>query len=220
MIKRILSGVPLLLLMLCTSLAVTQSVGAAVLWSRGAFTKQKLLGYAAVLYGLDLTELSLEDQQQQELETPEQELTREAILDKRVQQYPLLTERRDAVQRGASDIRITFQDLRAEDERYERLKAQFDDYLEELENAARAASIQEVQRTLEILPTKLSKDLVLRMMDDEGLDQDDDVVQDVVTIFKSMPEDRLKKINSEFKTEKERQQLHRILLEMGEFDTR
>ena len=42
-------------------------------------------------------------------------------------------------------------------------------------------------------------------------------MQDVVTIFKSMPEDRLKKLNSEFKTEKEKQQLHRILLEMGEF---
>ena len=81
-------------------------------------------------------------------------------------------------------------------------------------------SLMEVQRTLEAIQPRQAKDLILRMLEDEGLDSNDDVVADVVTIVKAMPRDKLKRIFGEFKTGEEREKLHRIMVEIGEFHDR
>ena len=77
-----------------------------------------------------------------------------------------------------------------------------------------------MRETLEILQPRQSKELVLRMLRDEGVDAQDDVVADVVTIIKGMTQDKLKKLLGEFKTNAEQAELHRILVEIGEFADR
>ena len=74
------------------------------------------------------------------------------------------------------------------------------------------------QRTLENLQPKQAKDTLLRILEDEGKDPEDDVLADVVAIVRSMPQEKLKKILGEFKTEAERTTLHRIMLEIGEIE--
>ena len=107
-----------------------------------------------------------------------------------------------------------------ERERHEFVKASFEDLLSQLESTASAEALQEIQRTLEILQPKQAKDLLLRILEDEKLQADDDVLSDVVAIVRSMPQDKLKKILGEFKTEAERTTLHKIMLEIGEMENR
>ena len=108
--------------------------------------------------------------------------------------------------------------LRSDRERHEFVKTSFEDKLTQLENDATTTALQEIQRTLEILQPKQAKDLLLRFLEDEGLDAEDDVMADVVAIVRTMPQEKLKKLLGEFKTEKERETLHRILLEIGEIE--
>ncbi len=60
---------------------------------------------------------------------------------------------------------------------------------------------QEVQRALGVMQPKQAKDMLLRMVNDADPAQREAVMRDVVTIIKSMPTDKFKKLTAEFKTE-------------------
>jgi hypothetical protein len=217
LVQVLLSGIPVVLAGLCVATTATEAIVIGFLWADGKFTQEKAVRYAAVIYGLDSTELLAQEPNDGE---PKQEklLTREEILDSRIRQSQLLQDRRSALDTGSDDIQILFDTLRSNNDRYEQMKSRFYAHLAELETAARAAAIEELQRTLEVLRPKQSKELLLRMLDDQGLDPNDDVLQDVVTIVKSMPMDKRKKILGEFKTAQDRVRLHEILTQIGELE--
>ena len=200
----------------------TTSIQAAALtamWAGGAITKDKFVRYAAAIYGLDLSELR-GDGPDDPTEETSQEMTREEILDSRVNSSPLLVDRQSAVVQGTDDPHILFQRLQSETERFDNLRTRFDTHLAQLQLDIRAKAIQDLRETLEILQPRQSKELILRMLRDEGLDPEDDIVADVVTIIKGLPQDKLKKVLGEFKTADEQEKLHRILVEIGEFTDR
>ena len=63
---------------------------------------------------------------------------------------------------------------------------------------------------------KQAKDQLLRMLDEAGPEELEKVNRDVVTMLKSMPLDKRKKIVSEFKTDEEAEKLHEILKQIRE----
>ena len=67
------------------------------------------------------------------------------------------------------------------------------------------------------LQPKQSKDMMMAMLQDQPVGGDD-VLGDVLTIIRGLPQDKVKKIFGEFKTETEREELHRILVALGELD--
>ena len=67
-----------------------------MLWSSGMLTPEKSLRYAAVIYGLDLTEIPYE-LDKGGANPNEELLTREQILEARVQQSELLQSRVEAI---------------------------------------------------------------------------------------------------------------------------
>ena len=87
---------------------------------------------------------------------------------------------------------------------------------DDLEEQVVIASLGDVQRTLETLAPRQAKDILLRMLEEEGLTEGDDVVSDVVTIVKAMPAGKLKNIQAEFKTDGEQEVLHRLFMEIAE----
>ena len=219
MLRTLFGTVPLGLACVCIATTAIQATAVAALWAGGAVTKDKLVRYAAVIYGLDLTEVrGGEDDDPSEDDT--REMTRDEILDSRVKSSPLLGDRQTAVVQGTDDTHILFQRLQSDTERFDQLRSRFDTHLAQLELDIRANAIKDLRETLEILQPRQSKDLLLRMLSDEGLDAEDDVVADVVTIIKGLPQDKLKKLMGEFKTATEQEKLHRILMEIGEFTDR
>ena len=66
------------------------------------------------------------------------------------------------------------------------------------------ASRKELQRTIEAMRPEQAKAQLLKMLDDEAMD-------DVVTIVKSMPVDKRKKIIAEFKEGTDADRLYEIL---------
>jgi hypothetical protein len=104
-------------------------------------------------------------------------------------------------------------------ERYEIVKHGFEDLLVQLEQDVNTSALTEVRHTLEVLQPKQSKDLMIDMLQDGDTTADDNVLDDVLAIIRGMPQDKLKKIFGEFKSEEERTVLNRILLAIGDLDT-
>jgi len=96
----------------------------------------------------------------------------------------------------------------------------FDQRLASLQSAATENSLREVQQTLEAIPSKQSKDQVMKMLADPKTPQNNPI-EDVVRILKAMPLDKRKKILQEFKSPEEIEKLHEILrvIRVGGTDT-
>jgi hypothetical protein len=200
----------------CVTTTAAQAVGVGWLWSNGMLTHDKAVRYAALLYGLDLSEIPSQDQDET-LPSPHAHLrTHDELLAERVERSQLLKDRHQALDLGNGEIRLLFEAVRSDKERFDEMKTRFDAHLAQLESDVLTASVQEVQRTLEALRPRQAKELLLRMLDDQGVDENDDVLAGVVTIVNSMPQDKRKRIFGEFKTEEERELLHVILLQIGD----
>lgn len=197
----------------CVSTTVAQAVILGLLFSSGTFTSEKMLRYAAVVYGLDLTHLPVDEDGQGD--SPDELMTRDQIILNRVERSQLLKDRQEAVVQGISGVRTSFSALRVGNSNFEERKDKFEKRLKDLEQQARDRSLNEIQRTLSVLKPKQAKQLVMRMLADQGLDPDDDVMQDVVTIINEMSPANSKKLKAEFKSEAEQQRLQEILVRMS-----
>jgi len=146
-------------------------------------------------------------------------LTRDELIDSRVKSNATLATRQEAIRKGAEDHRLLVQNLSTKRERYEIVKDGFETLLVQLEQDVNASALTEVRRTLEVLQPKQTKDLMIDMLQDGSATAEDNVLDDVLAIIRGMPQDRLKKIFGEFKSEEERTVLNRILLAIGDLDT-
>jgi len=217
-VRLLLNAVPLAFGYCCLATVLVQAAGVTVLWSTGKLTKAKTIRYAAIAYGRDVTDLPAEHTPEITSETSEKDLTHEQLLDKRVNANESLVDRIAAMTQQANTIRSLEKELKSERDRRATVRKNFRSYLDDLEKEVVIASLGDVQHTLENLSPRQAKDIILRTLDDEGLDEGDDVVEDIVTIVKAMPESKLKKILGEFKTAEEQEKLHRIVMEIGDLN--
>ena len=204
----------------CVATAVAETLVVASLWQSGAFETAKVRKYAAVVYGFDLAQLNLDGKQPQAVDPATATLTRDDLLDSRVKSNATLAMRKEAIRKGAEDIRVLVQSLSTKRERYEIVKDGFEKTLVQLEQDVNDSALTEVRRTLEVLQPKQTKDLMIDMLQDGDVTSQDDVLDDVLAVIRGMPQDKLKRIFGEFKSEEERTVLNRILLAIGELDTR
>jgi hypothetical protein len=201
----------------CVATTVAETILVISLWRSGALQPPKIRKYAAVIYGFDLTKLNADGQPK--AENASTALSRDELLDSRVQNNATLAARYDAIRKGADDVRVLVKALSTKRERYEIVKDGFEDLLVQLERDVNDAALTEVRRTLEVLQPKQTKDLMIDMLQDGNVTPEDDVLGDVLAVIRGMPQDKLKKIFGEFKSEEERTVLHHILLAIGELDS-
>lgn len=218
MMRSLVSAIPTLLACLCVTTTVTQLAGIGVLWSKGMLSQDKVARYAAALYGIDPDSIRKGGNGDSNEQRATDQQSRDEQLARRVTEESLIKVRSAALKKETDSIRTLEQNLNSERNRRTRVRQNFAVYLEELDNVAVGEALTQVQMTLEVLQPKQAKNLILRMLADEGLDEDDDVLADIVTIVKAMPQDKLRRILGEFKTDFEREQLHRVLVEIGELE--
>lgn len=213
--RLVINAVPLAFGYCCLGTVIVQVGGGIVLWSTGALSQEKLLRFAAIAYGLDVTELPAEKPPEGSSDESDRGLTRQQRLAERINAHPILADRKLAMRQEMDRIRTLEKEIKSDRDRRAKVRENFRSYLDELKKQVIIASLGDVQRTLENLSSRQAKDILLRTMKDEGLDPSDDVMQDVVTIVKAMPQGKLKKILGEFKTDREQEMLHEVLEEIG-----
>jgi len=84
------------------------------------------------------------------------------------------------------------------------MKRSFDDELTRLKQKSQQESLIELQQTMEAIQPKQAKEQLLKMIEDEAMD-------DVVSIVKGMALDKRKKVIQEFRSEEEADKLAEIL---------
>jgi hypothetical protein len=201
----------------CTATVGTQLVALGVAWSRDAFSSNKMVRYAGVIYGLDPLDLEPSKPKNEQRVEPG---TREEFLEDRVQNTPRLTERAATTSQSTEELRGLTLTLKRNREKYAEARLQFEKMLKQLETETATRALQEVQTTIEVIQPKQAKNILSSMLSTPADDPADDVMKDVVKVIRSLPNDKLRKILAEFKTDEELQLLHRILVEIGDLDDR
>jgi dihydroxyacetone kinase-like predicted kinase len=213
--KFLVRAIPASILYFCLATVVAEAGALAYLASQGVLTKPRLFQCLAALYGVNLHEIEKETTAENQAPPNEQPAFAE-VIKQRAKISREFEIREVAIDKALVDVRALTAQLRTERERYDQLKQQFDARLQKLEEVFTDSSLQEVQRTLEVINPKQAKDQILRMLAEAGVENQERVQRDVVTILKTMPLDKRKKILAEFKTDEEAEKLHEILKQIRE----
>ena len=102
-----------------------------------------------------------------------------------------------------------FTQFKESEGRFDQRREAFDRKLEEDRKGAIQAGLKDVQRTLQSLAADQAKDQLMKMYDEDKID-------DVVNIIQGIPIDKRKEILAEFTTPDEADKLHKILQRIGE----
>ncbi len=197
----------------CAATLLAEAVALFWMWNQGLFSLEKRQKLAAVAYGFDLSRWDAAVKPSAE-KTPK---TEKDLFLQRVREIPILQERQRAAARAAEELRGASDLMQIDQQDYELLRKKFADHLRQLEDQVQNEAITHLRTTLEVLPAKQSKDLILEMLGDTD---SADAMDDLLKVLRAMPLDRSKKILGEFKSDEEAQTLHQILVELGDLAER
>ena len=203
MIGRLLRGSSSMFIYFCLATVLTQ----AVLFSYLAFSwrpdRNRLIQVLAILQGIDLFAMKEQAEGLQQELTMEQ-VSYDQIRETRALKVHHLELREQALKDGLDQL--TFEQRRLADERkrYKQVRDAFDKELLTMQEGAVATGMANVQTTLESVKPKQAKDLLIRMLDNDQLD-------DVAMLLATMPTVKRAKILAEFKTAPEAEQLSKII---------
>lgn len=199
MLKRLLKGIAIGGEYLAVGTVIAQLVLLIVLYLKGALSDEKLFKMKAVLADVDLYEVR------------QQAIRETNLADGQVfQAVPkdvVVLLREDGVQTGEARLEQIRSGLRRERKRYDVLRQEFRDRLEEREEIAIASSRKDLQNAIEVMDAKQARHQLVSMIEEGGL-------EDVVSILDMMPDAKKSRIFSEFKQPGDAALLHRILLEL------
>jgi hypothetical protein len=141
----------------------------------------------------------------------EEQPSYEQILENRLKASLDLELRETSIDKTLGELRNLETQIRTEREWLDRWKLSFDQRLATLETKATEESLLQLQRTMESMNPKQAKDQIMRMLEASPTRPEDDPLRDVVTILKTMPADKQRKIIGEFKLDDEQERLAEIL---------
>jgi hypothetical protein len=186
---------------------ISLAVLVGMLWWKGALADDRLLGAVAAIQGIQTTSTTAATVDPAADEQP----SLEQIMQRRLAESLDLELRETAIDKALGELRNLETEIRTENMRLDRWKVSFDTRLKDLESQATEESLLQLQRTIEAMQPKQAKDQILKMLNETSVEADDDPMRDVVTILKSIPLDKLRKLMTEFKTEDEKEKLAEIL---------
>ena len=196
----------------CIGTTISLVVMAGMLWFKGALGRDRLMALVAALNGIE-TRREAAPVAGAEKANGEQ-VSFDEVMKRRLLASLDLDLRESAVDKSLGDLRNLESQIKSENLRLDQWKVSFDKRLQELETKAADTALLEIQQTLEVMNPKQAKDQIVRVLEEPPLNDTDQPLHDVVTILKTMPLDKRKKILTEFKTPKEIETLAVILREI------
>ena len=197
----------------CIGTVLAGVVLGGVMWSKGALSGDRLTALMAAIYGLPFPSKLATTNVNGTVAAVNEAPSFEQVQERRMLANLDLDLRESAVDKSLADLRNLETQIRDERKRLDQWKLSFDKRLADLENANTNQAMQELQRTLEAMAPKQAKEQVLKIMEAPPT-KNNRPLDDVVTLLKSMPADKRKKILAEFKTADEAEKLSNILKEI------
>jgi hypothetical protein len=191
---------------LCVGTVISLAVLGGMLWWKGALTGDRWLGLLAALQGIEPAKAAAASDDPAADEQP----SLAQLVERRLGASLDLELRETAIDKSLGDLRLLESQIKTENERLDKWKQSFDIRLAKLESQTTDEALLQLQRMLEVMSPRQAKDQILRMLKDTP-NTEDDPMRDVVTILKTMPSDKQKKILAEFKLEPEEEQLAEVL---------
>jgi len=191
----------------CIATCLTQLILLSYFSIQGHLNAATATKIIALLNGIDITG----NQLRQVLANSEQreQPDFDEILDARRRDSLDIDMRLRSQQEFRDELATMLADLRKQRQRFDERRESFDRRLAEIREGVQEEGLREVQRTLQALEAEQAKILLLKMFDDERID-------DVVNIIQAMPIDKRKDILAEFDGPEEIDKLHEVLRRIGE----
>ena len=191
----------------CIGTIITQMIMMGYFAWRGTLSGDSLTKVIALVNGIDITGDRLVSILNK-TNVSEQPTFQEILASRRMASLDM--DLRIRSQRVADDeLTELFAEFRESEGRFDQRREAFDRKLEEDYQGAVQAGLKDVQRTLQSLAADQAKDQLMKIYDDEKID-------DVVNIIQGIPVDKRKEILAEFTTPDEADKLHKILQRIGE----
>src|SRR5687767_10434433 len=187
----------------CIATVIAQAILVGHWWHSGRLDRAKLVRLAAVLQGMDVGKPPGAAPKSQQAPVV-RSVSLEDIEDSSAIRLRQLELREQALLNGLKQIRFERDNLSVEKERFDRVYEKFKDQLGKDKVEALAKGNENARQLLENIKPKQAKELIMKMLAAEE-------IEDVVTLFESMPIAKQAKIAAEFKTDEEAQKLDEIL---------
>ncbi len=192
----------------CIATVIALATAVAALASKGALDQARLYRVLAAMHGIDVVTMQQQLMAQDE-EANNEQPSYEARLEQQTLQSLDQDLRNEAISNALVDMKTIQTELETETARFEELKQAYAAKLQQFADEEQANSLKELQRTLEAIKPAQAKEQILKMVQDDAMD-------DVVTILKSMAIDKRKKIIAEFKLGPDTDVLYDILKNIGQ----
>lgn len=191
----------------CIGTIITQMIMVGYFAWRGTLSGDSLTKVIALVNGIDITGDRLVSILNK-TNVSEQPTFQEILASRRMASLDMDLRIRS---QSVADDELTelFANFRESEGRFDQRREAFDRKLEEDYQGAVQAGLKDVQRTLQSLAADQAKDQLMKIYDDEKID-------DVVNIIQGIPVDKRKEILAEFTTPDEADKLHKILQRIGE----
>lgn len=194
-----------------TATVITMALGMAYLWQTDRLSDEKVFRITALLQGVDLDQIAAAEKAT-EGEVPPEELSVDEIAGQqqvfdRNYEVKLLS-----LQRGRQEFDDRLQQLKTQSERFNRQAADWEAKLKQQGELSTQENITKVVSDLEQVKPATAKDLLMRWVEEERMD-------DVILLLGRMSETKKSKILKAFSTPEELDKLHeihRLLLESAE----
>ncbi len=212
MISRLLRSGTKWFVYFCLATVLAQVALAGYFTATWGVDRDKAIKILAVLQDVDLYELRKEAEDELQTTTAEQP-SYEAVIDARAKDVLDVQLRLEALATGMEQLAYEQRKLRAEKERFEGIKANFDRQLIAMQEGAAATGVENFRVTLESLKADEAKIQLVKMLEDNDIDQEERL-NIAVVVLSSMTTVKASKIMAEFKTDAELTQLYEVLKRM------
>ena len=201
--KKIFSLFTTVFIYFCVATIIAQATAVGALWAKGALDRGRMYRVLAALQGMDVVTM------QAQLVSPKKATeTEQPSFAARVEAQDLKSLdfdlRESSIDNGRNDLLALQKELNDAQAAFDGAKKAYDTVLKEMADEKATTSMKELQRTIEAMQPAQAKAQLLKMLEDEAMD-------DVVTIVTNMPVDKRKKIVAEFKDGTDADQLYEIL---------
>ncbi|MCI0492105.1 MAG: hypothetical protein L0Z07_04120 [Planctomycetes bacterium] len=186
----------------CTATVITLALCLGYLWYTDRLNDEKVFRIVALLHDVDLQQLA-ETQPSEEDQIPAVELSLEDVTRSQQVKERNFEVKQLALERGRHEYDLRLQQLKEQTARYDRLAQDWQKKLQQQEELVTQENVATVVRDLEQVKPTVAKDLLLRWIDEERMD-------DVILLMNKMSESKLAKLLKTFQTSEELDKLHEI----------
>jgi 3-methyladenine DNA glycosylase AlkC len=200
---KIINALLALIAYVCVATVITLALIVGWCWHTDRLNSEKMFRLTALLQDVDLQQIAESQKEKNDDAVPPEETSLNELLHHQQVQDRNFEVKLLALQRGRQDFDYSYQELKKERDRYDRMAQDFQSKVKQQEELRNQENVATVVRQLEQVSPDTGKELLLRWIKDNRMD-------DAIVMMSKMSETKLGKILKTFATDEELDTLHEI----------